>query len=48
MVKTYFQSASYFKCMKNKITSMALVHETAIMNERPTSGCSCHGHASDT
>src|SRR5690242_13044234 len=31
IVSTYFQFASYLTCMKNRITSMALVHDTAIM-----------------
>ena len=37
MVSTYFQLASHFRCMKNKITSDAFVQETAIMKNQPTS-----------
>ena len=40
IVSTYFQLASHNKCMKNKITSMALVQETAIMNAQPMVGVS--------
>ena len=38
IVSTYFQLASYFTCMKNRITSIALVHETAIMKAQPIFG----------
>ena len=38
IVSTYFQLASYFTCMKNRITSIALVQETAIMKAQPTCG----------
>ena len=38
MVSTYFQFASHQTCMKNRITSIAFVHETAIMNVQPTCG----------
>ena len=31
IVRTYFQFASHSMCMKNKITSIALQHDTAII-----------------
>ena len=31
IVSTYFQFASHSMCMKNRITSIALAHETAII-----------------
>src|SRR6186997_2646918 len=37
IVSTHFQLASHNRCMKNMITSMALVQETAIINARATS-----------
>ena len=40
IVSTYFQLASYLTCMKNRITSIALVQQTAIMNVQPTCGWS--------
>ena len=43
IVSTYFQLASQIKCMKNEITSIAFVHETAIMNTQPTAGVSWNG-----
>jgi hypothetical protein len=33
-VTTHFQLASHFKCMKNRITSIAFVQETAIIQSR--------------
>src|SRR6478752_5085769 len=34
IVSTHFQLASHNKCMKNMMTSIAFVHETAIMSAR--------------
>jgi ABC-type polar amino acid transport system ATPase subunit len=39
MVSTYFQLFSYFTCMKNMMTSIAFVQDTAIMNVQPTHSC---------
>ena len=36
IVSTHFQLASHIKCMKNMITSIAFVQETAIMNAQAT------------
>ena len=38
MVRTYFQFASHFKCMKNKMTNNALAVETAIISPHITCG----------
>ena len=38
MVSTYFQFASHFKCMKNRITKEALAHDTIIMPTIATIG----------
>jgi hypothetical protein len=43
-VSTYFQLASYFRCMKNSITSRAFVHDTAIIKAQLTLGVSLKGH----
>ena len=52
IVSTHFQLASHNRCMKNMITSIALVQETAIMNaqatcfaERPVAGIGEERHA---
>ncbi len=39
-VNTYFQLASHKRCMKNKMTNMALVQETAIIKAQPIVGVS--------
>ena len=44
IVRTYFQLASQKTCMKKRTTSIAFVHETAIMNAQPTCGSSRQGH----
>ena len=36
IVSTHFQLASHNRCMKNMITSIALVQETAIMKAQAT------------
>ena len=36
IVSTHFQFASHNRCMKNMITSIALVQEMAIMNAQAT------------
>ena len=41
IVRTYFQLASYFKCMKKLITSIAFMQLTAIMIVQPIS-LTCH------
>ncbi len=46
-VNTYFQFASQIKCMKKQITSIAFVHDTAIMNTQPTAGVSLKGHSEE-
>ncbi len=41
IVKTYFQLASHSMCMKNKITSIALAHDTAIIMAHIVPGKLC-------
>ena len=41
IVNTYFQLASHFRCMKNRITSIALPQETAIMPAQALAGIVC-------
>ena len=47
MVSTYFQFASHQTCMKNRITSIAFVQDTAIMKAQPTWGWSRQGQAAE-
>lgn len=47
IVRTNFQFASHSTCMKKSTTSIAFVHDTAIMNAHPTCGWSRHGQTDE-
>jgi|GEM_PF-3728115 hypothetical protein len=38
IVSTYFQFASHHRCMKHRMTSIALAHDTAIIMAHMTTG----------